>query len=165
LLNHIFLAGIRGLPDENFTKNPEAQFCGNNFFGDHLFAINDQSTALRALRTIIEQGEGNLRVDDSHYDVFSKLYSRPQVWDVHLVPDNPKTVDYWNKYQNNYAYRVGELPPATFLVILHSCTCFNPSFPSLSTQRIAICCKTSRGFGTHSRKRYTPCSFETSMAS
>jgi hypothetical protein len=110
LLNHIFLAGIRGLPDENFNKNPEAQFCGNNFFGDHLFAINDQSTALRALRIVIEQGEGNLRVDDSHYDVFSKLYSRPQVWDVHLVPDNPKTVDYWNQYKNNYAYRVGELP-------------------------------------------------------
>jgi hypothetical protein len=110
LLNHIFLAGIRGLPDENFNKNPGAQFCGNNFFGDHLFAINDQSTALRALRIVIEQGEGNLRVDDSHYDVFSKLYSRPQVWDVHLVPDNPKTVDYWNQYKNNYAYRVGELP-------------------------------------------------------
>lgn len=114
------ITGVRGLPDENFTKNPGAQFCGNRFFGDHLFAINNQSTALRALRTIIEQGEGNLRVDDSHYDVFSKLYSRPQVWDVHQVPDNPKTVDYWNIYRNNYVYRLSLAFDAAYCYLLQT---------------------------------------------
>jgi hypothetical protein len=112
-LNHVSLAGVRGLPDERFAGNSDKQFDGNNFFGDQLFAITDQATALRALRTIIEQGEGNLRVDDSHYDVFSRLYSEPDSWEVYNVPDNPKTSDY-NSTEENHIYMVEPLSRLSF---------------------------------------------------
>ena len=110
-MKHIFLPGVRGLPDKTFANNGDKQFLGNNFFGDQLFAITDQATALQALRTIIEQGEGNLSVTDSHYDVFSQLYSQPTSWEVYQVPDNPKTVDYMEK---EYIYKVEPLPCLSF---------------------------------------------------
>ena len=114
MLKCLFLAGVRGLPDETFANNPDNQFVGNNFFGDQLFAITDQSTALRALRTIIEQGEGNLNVPNSHYDVFSQLYSEPDTWEVYQVPDNPKTVGYEDSEHENYIYKVEPLPRLSF---------------------------------------------------
>jgi len=163
-LNGVFLVGVRGLPDERFANNPEKQFSGNNFFGDQLFAVTDQATALRALRTIIEQGEGNLRVDDSHYDVFSKLYSKPGSWEVYHVPDNPTTEGY-NEDTKRYIYKVGAPSPSLFLITLHSRICFYPSSPLLSTQRIAICCRPSKGFGRQAKTQSAACSFETSIPS
>jgi len=111
------ITGVRGLPDEKFANNSEKQFTGNDFFGDQLFAITDQSTALQALRTIIEQGEGNLRIDDSHYDVFSKLYSAPESWEVHHVPNNPKTAGYWRK---PYIYRLSLAFDAAYCYLLQN---------------------------------------------
>jgi len=102
-LKCVFLAGIRELPDERFANNADKQFVGNDFFGNQLFAVTDQATALRALKTIIEQGEGNLSVSDSHYDVFSQLYSEPDSWEVYNVPNNPKTTGYKNE---DYIYKV-----------------------------------------------------------
>ncbi|KAM6493634.1 Ferritin-like domain containing protein [Amanita muscaria] len=93
---------VRGLEDQQFTNNLNNQFVGQDFFGDQLFAITDKSTALKALATIIEQGEGNLSVEDSHYEVFSKLYSGPAP-NVYKAPVNPKTEDY---KLNPYVYRV-----------------------------------------------------------
>jgi len=115
-LKRVFLAGVRGLPDERFANNPDKQFSGNDFFGDQLFPITNQSTALQALRTIIEQGEGNLRVDDSHYAVFSQLYSGPDFWEVYPVPNNPKTAGYESSTEGdkNYIYKVESLPRLSF---------------------------------------------------
>ena len=107
----MFLAGVRGLSDEILANNPDKQFEGKDFFAGQLFAITDQGTALRALKTIIEQGEGNLSVEDSHYDVFSKLYSEPDTWEVYHVPNNPTTADY---KEEEYIYKVGPLSRLSF---------------------------------------------------
>ena len=138
------------------------QFFGNDFFGDQLFAITDQATALQALRTIIEQGEGNLSVSDSHYDVFSQLYSEPDSWEVYNVPNNPKTAGYKNE---DYIYKVGSFLSPSFSSPSAHVYVLTPSSPLLSTQRIAICCRTSRGFGGQAKAQSAVCSFETSIPS
>ncbi|KAJ3568663.1 hypothetical protein NP233_g5565 [Leucocoprinus birnbaumii] len=105
---------IRGLSDQQFTNNMDNQFLGQDFFGDQLFAITDQASALKALGTVIEQGEGDLSTEDSHYEIFSKLYSGP-TWDVYNVPTDPKTVDYGDDDQYLYIHKVN-----SFLLLLFS---------------------------------------------
>ncbi|KIL59195.1 hypothetical protein M378DRAFT_14985 [Amanita muscaria Koide BX008] len=107
---------VRGLEDQQFTNNLNNQFVGQDFFGDQLFAITDKSTALKALATIIEQGEGNLSVEDSHYEVFSKLYSGPSP-DVYKAPVNPKTEDY---ELDPYVYRLSLSYDAAYCYLLQT---------------------------------------------
>lgn len=102
------LAGVRSLPDENFKHNPNSQFIGDDIDGfpdGQLSAIDNQKRAVQALELVIEQGEGHQNTKDSHVDVFSELSEKAKKnsWDVHQVPEDPKTVGY---QANPYIYKV-----------------------------------------------------------
>lgn len=82
-----------------------------DFFGGQLVVITDQSSALSALTTVVEQGEGDVVVENSHYTVFTDLYQSRKSWDLYRVPKNPKTWDYKNKNltkRSPYIYAVSD---------------------------------------------------------
>jgi hypothetical protein len=103
----IFLAGVKQLPDKDFAQNKDKQFSDLDFFDDQMVVITDQASALNALDTIIEQGEGNVAVPDSHYVVFVKLYLNRGDWTQLKVPTNPQTKDYKGRSAKNFVYIVG----------------------------------------------------------
>lgn len=78
-----------------------------DFFGDQLVIIKDKASALKAMNIVVEQGEGNGVVDNSHYNVFTNLYHRKAL-DLHNMPENPKTSDY--KETSPYIYAVSGCP-------------------------------------------------------
>ncbi|KAJ3573931.1 hypothetical protein NP233_g2107 [Leucocoprinus birnbaumii] len=85
---------IRHLPDSQFKKSMKRQFDGKDFFNSEiLFPITNRITAQRALDIIVEQGEGNLNAEDSHYEVFKNLLSGPPC-DVYNVRTDPQTEHY-----------------------------------------------------------------------
>jgi len=86
--------GLRQLPDSDFAHNADKQFSGQDFFDDQMVIIKDQKTALDALTRIIEQGEGNVAIPDSHYSVYVKLYLNRGAWESYNVRVNPKTKDF-----------------------------------------------------------------------
>jgi len=115
------ITGIRGLSDQTFINGPEQQFDGNSFFGPLLYPITDQASALSGLKTIIEQGEGNLSVAESHYEVFSKLYSDPDSWKTYRVPTNPKTSAYnVGKDANPYIWKLSRSFDAAYCYLLQN---------------------------------------------
>ena len=85
------------------NNNPKMQFGPDDFFGSDMVIIRDLDTALQAMTTIVDQGEGAVGVDDSHYKVFLDLFEKRDSWDYFPVFRNPKTSDYDN---NEYLYRV-----------------------------------------------------------
>lgn len=83
--------------------------------------IKDQQTALDALTRIIEQGEGNVAIPDSHYSVYVKLYLNRGAWESYNVRVNPKTKDFKGESTHidrdtsetgkDRAYKVGYFEP------------------------------------------------------
>ena len=125
----IFFAGLKRLPDSDFAHNADKQFSGMDFFDDQMVVITDRSSALNAMTTIIEQGEGNVAVPDSHYSVFVKLYLNRESWGLYNVPKNPKTKDYKGNSRKlnthgpntDYIYKVGCLRLTFFSAFLLTC--------------------------------------------
>ena len=68
--------------------------------------VHDLAGAQAALTTIVDQGEGAIGVEDSHYKVFLDLYEKRDTWDCFPVATNPKTEDYKS---DEYLYHVCSL--------------------------------------------------------
>lgn len=65
--------------------------------------VTDLDSALKALRTIVIQGEGSPgpyddpdKLEKDHYDVFLDLKNGDATWDVYPVVENPVSSDYWS---------------------------------------------------------------------
>ncbi|KAF9504781.1 hypothetical protein BS47DRAFT_1490060 [Hydnum rufescens UP504] len=98
--------GLNRLPDSAFAHNADKQFSGMDFFDDQMTVITGKASALKALTTIVEQGEGDVAVPDSHYTVFAQLYSDREAWVHYEVPKNPKTSDYKGRSTNDFVYKL-----------------------------------------------------------
>ena len=96
--------------DKLFSSNTEQQFTGAEFFDDRMTVVVDTKTALEALETIVDQGEGSVGVPDSHYSIFVELYQRRKEWVCIDYVDKPHTADYKN---HELAYRVRCSPVAS----------------------------------------------------
>ena len=72
--------------------------------------VVDTKTALQALETIVDQGEGSVGVPDSHYSIFVELYQRRKEWVCIDYVDKPHTANY---KKNEVAYRVRHLPSSS----------------------------------------------------
>jgi Ferritin-like len=99
--------GLKHLHDKDFTNNTDNQFSGFDFFNDQMVVISDKASALKAVGTIIEQGEGNVVVPDSHYAAFAKLYLNREGWTLLNLPKNPQTLDYFGKDRTGFLQLVG----------------------------------------------------------
>lgn len=86
-----------------FSHNDRQQFIGEEFFGKHMTVVVDTNTALQALETIVDQGEGSIGVPDSHYSIFVELFQRRMEWECIDYIDKPETAKYGN---NKVAYHV-----------------------------------------------------------
>ncbi|OBZ79329.1 hypothetical protein A0H81_00194 [Grifola frondosa] len=89
--------GIKELWKDNkylFKDNHDKQFSGADFFNTQMVVIQDERTALRALKTIVDQGEGSIGVPDSHYATFVGLYSERKKWTCYEYIDEPTTDKY-----------------------------------------------------------------------
>ena len=93
-----------------FSHNDRQQFIGEEFFGKHMTVVVDTNTALQALETIVDQGEGSIGVPDSHYSIFVELYQRRKEWVCIDYVDKPHTANY---KKNEVAYRVRHLPSSS----------------------------------------------------
>jgi len=98
--------GVNGLLDSDFAHNADKQFSGMDFFDDQMTIIIGKVSALKALTTIVEQGEGDVAVPDSHYTLFVQLYSNREAWVHYEVPKNPKTRDYKGHSTNDFVYKL-----------------------------------------------------------
>ncbi|KIM80115.1 hypothetical protein PILCRDRAFT_822630 [Piloderma croceum F 1598] len=112
--------GLKQLPDSAFAHNKDEQFSGLDFFDDQMVVITDQASALNALDTIIEQGEGNVAVPDSHYAVFVKLYLNREGWAQLKVPTNPQTKDYKGHSDKDLVYKLSLVFDAGFCYLLQT---------------------------------------------
>ena len=90
-----------------FSHNGDQQFIGEEFFGKSMTVVVDTKTALKALETIVDQGEGSIGVPDSHYSIFVELHQRRMEWECIDYIDEPRTAKYG---ENQLAYRVCHLP-------------------------------------------------------
>lgn len=89
---------------EILKNNALVQFAPDDFFGDSMTVVQDIDTALKAMKKIVDQGEGATgEFEESHYNVFLDLYKRRDEWDCFDVPTNPTTEGYRN---DEYIYRV-----------------------------------------------------------
>jgi len=75
--------------------------------------VKDLSSALVALTTIVNQGEGNPRPFDGpskdekdHYDIFLGLQSRPDRWNTFHVIQNPTSAKYFDLDKKIYMVRL-----------------------------------------------------------
>lgn len=102
--------GIKELSATNedlFSSNRSNQLRGSEFFDSKMTVIYDKVTALEALTTIVDQGEGSIGVPESHYTIFVDLYQQHQQWECVDYVDEPSTTSYKNK--NEIAYHVRPL--------------------------------------------------------
>lgn len=100
------IAGILEVSKDHpdlFSHNRAQQFTGAEFFDEKMTVIVDTKTALQALETIVDQGEGGIGVPDSHYSIFVELYQRRKEWVCINYIDEPHTAKY-KHYE--LAYRV-----------------------------------------------------------
>jgi Ferritin-like len=161
----ILLTGVKALPDRAFAHNADKQFSGMDFYDDQMVVITDQASALNALKTIIEQGEGDAAVEDSHYTIFVRLYSNRKAWKHYEVLKNPTTQGYKGRSTNDFVYKVGCLV-LFFLTAYSHAPSFRNSSPLLLMRDIATSCRLSRGSGRLAGRQMKLCSacssFETS---
>ena len=97
-----------------FSSNKDKQFTGAEFFDEKMTVVVDTKTALQALETIVDQGEGSVGVPDSHYSIFVELYQRRKEWVCIDYVDKPHTANY---KKNDVAYRVRYSPSRLSLVV------------------------------------------------
>jgi len=112
--------GLEKLPGPAFQHNPDKQFSGLDFFDDQMIVITDKASALKALKTIVEQGEGNVAVPDCHYAVFVNLYSNRGAWRLFNVKKNPKTADYKGHSTRDFVWKLSLAFDAGFCYLLQT---------------------------------------------
>ena len=86
-----------------FNQNVDKQFRGEDFFDSKMTVITNKKTALEALETIVDQGEGSIGVPNSHYSIFVELYQVRKEWTIINYIEEPRTEKYVN---NKVAYHV-----------------------------------------------------------
>lgn len=94
--------------EANVSKQLNSQ--DGSWYDDDMISVKDVATAMKAIETIVEQGEGSPKVITpeppkgsldppaiagvrSHFEVFEGLYNGPKL-DCYDVLENPKTKDY-----------------------------------------------------------------------
>nr|VWO96715.1 Uncharacterized protein [Ganoderma boninense] len=100
-----------------FSSNKEQQFTGAEFFDERMTVVVDIQTALKALETIVDQGEGSIGVPDSHYTIFVELYHRRKEWVCIDYVDKPHTSDYKSR---ELAYRLSLAVDASYCYLLQT---------------------------------------------
>ncbi|KZT69515.1 hypothetical protein DAEQUDRAFT_756890 [Daedalea quercina L-15889] len=104
----IYFCALYSIKRDNgeWGTKARANILCEEFFDSAMTIVTDKATALQALETIVDQGEGSIGVPDSHYSVFVELYQRRKEWDCVEYVDEPKTDDYKD---NKVAYSVSVL--------------------------------------------------------
>ncbi|KAI0825348.1 ferritin-like-domain-containing protein [Trametes gibbosa] len=113
--------GLRELAPHDpglFSKNTSKQLRGSEFFDSKMTIITDQETALEALTTIVDQGEGSIGIPDSHYSIFVDLYQQHKQWVCVNYVEDPSTISY--KDVNNVAYRLSLAVDASYCLLLQT---------------------------------------------
>lgn len=90
-------AGLKAVAAEHpeiLGHNREMQFNGYEFYDREMVVVKDLDTALHAMDIIVDQGEGSVGVEDSHYRVFLELYRNRDMWECWPVEKNPHTSNY-----------------------------------------------------------------------
>ena len=113
-----------------------------------IVTVTDLSSALVALTTIVNQGEGNPRPFDGpskdekdHYDIFLGLQSRPDRWNTFHVIQNPTSAKYFDLDKKIYTVRlIRGSCRATFWYCIHR-------FRAQSMPLFATSCWPSRNSG------------------
>ncbi|KIM57054.1 hypothetical protein SCLCIDRAFT_10550 [Scleroderma citrinum Foug A] len=72
----------------------DLQYTSQEFFGDLMTQVVDDKTAHDAIKTIIDQGEGSVGVEDAHYQMFLELYQKRTDWGCYPVPSSPHAEDF-----------------------------------------------------------------------
>jgi hypothetical protein len=111
--------GINTLSDDDFDNNADKQFRGVDFFDDKLVVVKDKDTALTALKTIVDQGEGNVGVEDSHYSVFLDLYLNRDGWECHNFKQDVKTTEY-DTPSTQFLYHLSRTFDAAYCYLLQT---------------------------------------------
>ncbi|EKM50629.1 uncharacterized protein PHACADRAFT_263998 [Phanerochaete carnosa HHB-10118-sp] len=112
--------GIRALCKDGqnpFTSNPEQQFRGDDFFDSKMTVVRDERTALEALETIVDQGEGSIAVPESHYAIFVELYQMQTEWTCTAYVDEPSTAKYTG---HDVAYNLSLALNASYCYLLQT---------------------------------------------
>ena len=110
---------LSGNPNLFNPATISSQFTPNSVFfpqfadAGGIVVVQDLSSALVALTTIVNQGEGNPRPFDGpskdekdHYDIFLDLQSGTQTWDTFRVIQNPTSAKYFDLDKKIYAVRL-----------------------------------------------------------
>ncbi|TFK38750.1 ferritin-like-domain-containing protein [Crucibulum laeve] len=74
--------------------NEDKQFSEAEMFSGLMVTIKDQPSAHKALKIIVDQGEGSVGVEEAHYQMFLDLYRRREDWTCWPVIASPKTEMY-----------------------------------------------------------------------
>lgn len=90
------------------NHNTDVQFGGNDAFPEDMTVVNNLESAQKAMKVIVDQGEGSVGVKECHYNVFLDLYSKRDQWDCYPVKKNPTAEEF--KATNEYAYKVCSSP-------------------------------------------------------
>lgn len=90
-----------------FSGSRANQLRGSEFFDSKMTVVYDKVTALEALTTIVDQGEGSIGIPESHYTIFVDLYQQHKQWRCVDYVDKPSTAAYESK--NKVAYHVSPL--------------------------------------------------------
>lgn len=126
--------GFRHIPGEIIVGPPEAQVSGAMVDMPQLIQVFDREEALRAIRLIIDQGEGSPsdRVD-SHFGLFVDMYSeymrlkaqRPEFEPARDVQSNPlsrlhpdNTFPGWRLIKDPFTRRVNDLNNGIYALML-----------------------------------------------
>ncbi|KAI0027078.1 ferritin-like-domain-containing protein [Vararia minispora EC-137] len=110
---------IKELSGDILSCNEEMQFGGNEFFYSEMTIVKDEASALEALSTIVDQGEGSIGVSDSHYAIFVNLYQQRQAWACVDYIDEPHTKKY-HEQGNEVAYRLSLAFDASYCYVLQT---------------------------------------------
>lgn len=70
-----------------------------------MVVVENEESALRALQTIVDQGEGSIGVPDSHYSIFVELYQERKNWVCIEFVKDPNTSLY-KEYPLAYQVRI-----------------------------------------------------------
>ncbi|KAI0641117.1 ferritin-like-domain-containing protein, partial [Trametes meyenii] len=100
------------------TGGTDRQLKGAEFFYSAMTVVIDKASALEALNTIVDQGEGGIGVPESHYTVFVELYHQRKKWACVDYVDEPHTADY--KGVNEIAYRLSRAVDASYCYLLQT---------------------------------------------
>jgi len=74
--------------------NKDLQYSSQEFFGGLMTQVVDDKTAHDAIKTIIDQGEGSVGVEDAHYQMFLELLQKRTDWECYPVPCSPHAKDF-----------------------------------------------------------------------